>query len=153
MFFILISINIISANPIPVYPDPEPVYYGSSGFSKLDIFWILGIFLLDFFMDILIVYGGITLLYQFNLINKDYLFDFSKLRFFLSVFVIALVGLISELFLGPWIIGFAVALFIIFLSFVFVSRFLFTLNWINSVRLGLIAIIINIIFWIIVFSL
>ncbi len=149
---IFISIATISGNPIPVYPDPEPTYQGSVSFNSLNLIWIFAVFLFDFFIDILIVYGGILLLNRFDLINNKYIFDFSKLKFFLAVFIIAIIGLISELALGPWIFGFIIALIFIFASFVFVSKYLLNLDWTNGIRLGVFALVINIMFWILIFS-
>lgn len=153
LILIFLSIATISGNPIPVYPDPEPIYQGPVSFDSLNLIWIFAVFLFDFFIDVIIVYSGIIILNQFNLINKKYIFDFSKSKFFLAVFVIAIIGLISELFLGPWIIGFLIALIFIFCSFVVVSKYLLNLRWINAIRLAVFAIIINIIFWAVIFSL
>jgi hypothetical protein len=146
-------IPIINGNPIPVYPDLEPTYHGSPSFHNLNIAWILGVFAIDFFLDILIVYGGLIILYQYNLFSNKNIFNFSKKIFFSSVFIISLIGLITELILGPWILGFLLALFFIFASFVIVTKYFLDLNWINGVRMGLIAVVINVIFWIIIFSL
>jgi len=152
LMLIFISIATISGNPIPVYPDPEPNYQGSVSLNSLNLIWIFAVFLFDFFIDVLIVYGGILLLNRFDLINNKYIFDFSKLKFFLAVFIIAIIGLISELILGPWIFGFIIALIFIFASFVFVSKYLLNLDWTNGIRLGVFALIINIMFWILIFS-
>ena len=148
IFFVIMS----AGNPIPVYPDPEPVYYDSIGVSSLNIAWIAIVFIMDFFINILIIYGGIYLLHRYNLVTIKYVFDFSKTTLLMSVFIISLVGLISELFLGPWIGGLLIALLFISLSFVLVSKYLLKLSWINSIRMGLIALLINIIVWIAVFT-
>lgn len=148
IFFVIIS----AGNPIPIYPDPELVYYGSSGVGNLDIAWIVTVLIIDFFIDFLIIYGGIYLLHRYNLITIKNAFDFSKMTLLLSVFIISLVGLISELILGPWIGGFLVALLFIFLSFVLVSKYLLKLNWANSLRMGLIALLVNIVVWTAIFT-
>jgi len=149
----LILIPIINGNPIPVYPKPESTYSGSSSLNNLNFAWILGVFAIDFFLDILIVYGGIILLFQFNLISNKDIFNFSKKMFFLSILIISIIGIITELILGPWIWGFVLALFFIFLSFLIITKYFLNLEWINGARMGIIAVIINIIFWIVIFSL
>ena len=152
LFLPIFFVTMSAGNPIPIYPDPEPVYYGSIGVSSLNIAWIAIVFIMDFFIDILIIYGGIYLLHRYNLVTIKNVFDFSKTTLLMSVFIISLVGLISELILGAWIGGLLVALLFIFLSFVLVSKYLLKLSWINSLRMGLIALLINIIVWIAVFT-
>ena len=142
----------VGANPIPVYPDPEPVFSGPSDISTLPIVWILIVFVLDFFIDILIIYAGICLLDKSNLIKNRKVLDFSKRTLLLAVVVISMVGLLSELIFGAWIGGLIFALFFIFLSFVFVSKYILRLSWVNSYRMGLFAIIVNIVVWIVVFT-
>jgi hypothetical protein len=144
-------VEINSANPIPIYTKPGQVFSGSS-ITTLNPVWIMGVFLIDFFMDILIVYGGVFVLYKFKLVKSNNLFDFSKRTFFLAILLIAIIGLITELVLGQLIIGLIFALIIIFISFILVSFYLLKLEIINSIRLALIAITINIIFWIVFFS-
>lgn len=147
--FFIISVN---ANPIPVYPEPELVFFSSNSAINIPIYWIFLVFILDFFIDILIVYTGIFLLDKDKLIlNKDVL-DFSKRTFLLAVAVISTVGLLSELIFGQSIGGLIIVLSLIFISFVLVSRYLLKLNWKNSNRMGLFAIVINIIAWAVVFS-
>jgi len=142
----------VTANPIPVYPDPEPVFLGPSNINTVPILWILFVFVIDFFIDILIVYAGIYLLDRDKLImNRDVL-DFSKKTFLFAVVIISMVGLLSELIFGAWIGGLIIALFLIFLSFVFVSRYILKISWANSYRMGLFAIIVNIAVWIVVFT-
>lgn len=152
LFLPIFFVTMSAGNPIPIYPDPEPVYYGSIGVSSLNIAWIAIVFIMDFFIDILIIYGGIYLLHRYNLVTIKNVFDFSKTTLLMSVFIISLVGLISELVLGAWIGGLLMALLFIFLSFVLVSKYLLKLSWINSLRMGLIALLINIIVWISVFT-
>lgn len=152
LFLPIFFVTMSAGNPIPIYPDPEPVYYGSIGVSSLNIAWIAIIFIMDFFINILIIYGGIYLLHRYNLVTIKNVFDFSKTTLLMSVFIISLVGLISELILGAWIGGLLIALLFIFLSFVLVSKYLLKLSWINSLRMGLIALLINIIVWIAVFT-
>ncbi|MFW6149027.1 MAG: hypothetical protein ACOC6D_04135, partial [Atribacterota bacterium] len=145
-------ITITTGNPIPIYPDPEPSYYGPGDTTILNIGWIGLVFILDFFIDILIIYGGVRLLHRYNLITIKNVFDFSKPMLLLSVFIISLVGLLSELILGAWIGGAILALLFIFLSFVLVSRYLLKFSWANGFRMGLIALLINIVVWIVIFT-
>lgn len=152
LFLSIFFVTKSAGNPIPIYPDPEPVYYDSIGVSSLNIAWIAIVFVMDFFINILIIYGGIYLLHYYNLVTIKNVFDFSKTMLLMSVFIISLVGLISELIFGAWIGGLLIALLFIFLSFVLVSNYLLKLGWINSLRMGLIALLINIIVWIAVFT-
>jgi hypothetical protein len=135
-----------------VYPDPEPVLSGTINYNSLQMEWILIVFIIDFFIDILIVYIGVYLLDKNNLINNFYTFDFPKITFLFAVFIISVVGLFSEIFFGAWVGGLVIALILIFLSFVIVSKYILKLNWANSIRLGLFAAIVNIIVWIVIFS-
>lgn len=152
LFLSFFFVTMSAGNPIPIYPDPEPVYYGSNGVSSLNIAWIAIVFIMDFFIDVLIIYGGIYLLHRYNLVTIKNAFDFSKTTLLLSVFIISLVGLISKLILGAWIGGLLIALLFIFLSFVLVSKYLLKLSWVNSLRMGLIALLINIVVWIAIFT-
>jgi len=142
----------VIANPIPIYPDPNMEFSGQSNVSMVPFYWIIFVFIIDFFIDILIVYAGILLLDRFDMIKNRNVLDFSKKTFIFSVAIISIVGLISELLFGSWIGGIILALFFIFLSFVFVSKYILKINWANSSRMGFFAIIINIIVWSIVFS-
>lgn len=148
----ILFITICSGNPIPVYPDLETVSTNLSDTSELNLAWIALVFILDFFINILILYGGIYLLNHYNLIENKSLSKFSKSTFLLSVIIISLIGIISELVFWTWIGGLLIALILIFLSFVFVSKYLLRLNLSNSVRMGLIGLIVNIIAWITIFS-
>lgn len=152
LFFPIFFIATAAGNPIPVYPNPEPVYYGSSDVSNLDITWIVVVFIIDFFVNMPILYGGIYLSHRYSLIKKRNVFDFSKRIFLTSVVIISLVGLISELVFGAWIGGLLLALLFIFLSFVLVSKYLLKLSWINGLFVGLFALLINIVVWFIIFT-
>jgi len=140
------------ANPIPVYPDPKLEFSGSNNISTPSVEWILLVFVVDFFVDILIVYAGIYLLDVSNLIKNRDVLDFSKKTFLFAVVLISIAGLLSELMFGAWIGGLGVALFFIFLSFVFVSKYLLKLRLANSCRMGIFAIIVNIVVWMVVFT-
>ena len=140
------------ANPIPVYPDPEPVISGQIHYPPPMIEWVIIVFILDFFIDILIVYTGIYLLDKSNLIQNRDILNFSKISFLSSVGIISIVGLLSELVFGSWAGGLIIALIIIYFSFVFVSKYILKINWKNSCRMGFFAIIVNIVVWIVIFS-
>ena len=149
----LLGFCFASGNPIPVYPDPEPELVGISSSISVPIIWIFFVFIIDFFIDILIVYAGLYLLDRSNLLGNRNVLDFSKKTFLFAVVLISLSGLISELVFGAWIGGAILALFLIFISFVLVSRYILVINWSNSYRMGLFAVIINGIVWIFIFSL
>lgn len=148
----IVCIFSVDANPIPVYPDPELEFSGSNNISPISVQWIIIVFVIDFFIDILVVYAGIYLLDVYNLIKNRDVLDFSKKTFFLAIVIISMVGLLSELMFGAWVGGLIFALLFIFLSFVFVSKYLLKLSWINSSRMGLFALIINIAIWVVVFA-
>jgi len=148
----ILFIAICSGNPIPIYPDPEPTTTNFSDVGSLNLAWIIVVFTMDFFIDILIIYGGIYLLNYYNLIDNQSQFNFSKSTLFLSVIIISLVGLISELVFWAWAGGLFIALMFIFISFVFVSKYILRLNQNNSIRMGLFGLIINIVAWFVIFS-
>ena len=152
-FLVVLSLSIIcSANPIPVYPNPEPTLISGGTSESFPIFWLVLIFIINFCVDILILYGGILVLDRFQVLPEEYVFNLSKTVFFVAVGLISLTGLLVEYFLGAWFGGLLVAALIILCSFVFVGRWLLNLVWINSVRLGAFALTINIIMWIIFYS-
>jgi len=153
LFIVIFSISSANANPIPVYPNPDPVIFSSnSQNTNIPLFWIFLVFIIDFFIDILIVYSGIFIMDKDRLIKNKYVLDFSKTTFMLAVGLISIVGLISEFFFGQSAGGLIIVLLIILISFIFVSRYILKLNWKNSYRMGLYAIVINLIIWSVIFS-
>ena len=148
----VVCVYSVFANPIPIYLDPEPVISGQINYTSPMVEWVLIVFVLDFFIDILIVYAGIYVLDKSNLIQNRDVLDFSKISFFSAVGVISIVGLLSELVFGSWAGGLIIALIIIYFSFVFVSKYILKINWKNSYRMGFFALIVNIVVWIVIFS-
>ncbi|MFO7677944.1 MAG: hypothetical protein R6V50_06155 [Thermoplasmatota archaeon] len=153
LFFILCCGFVAIANPIPVYPNPEPVIYGSVDIESVSIQRIILVYIANFFLDILIVYMGLFIIDRSNLLDNKNVLNYSKTTFFLAVGIISMIGLISELLLGSWIGGLILALFIIFFSFVFVSKYILLLSRANSYRMGFFALIINLLVWILFFTL
>ncbi len=152
-FFVLLSFTIIcSANPIPVYPNPEPTLISGGTSESFPGLWLVFIFIINFCVDILILYGGLLVLERFEVLPEEYVFNLSKTVFFVAVGLISLTGLLVEYFLGAWFGGLLLAALIILCSFVFVGKWLLNLVWANSVRLGAFALTINIIMWIIFYS-
>lgn len=157
LFSIVSLIPLLTANPIPVWPDPQPDYTPPVEIvqttSSISI-WLFFIFLLDFGLDIIIMYAGLFLL-DFTKKTEHILYfqDFSRTYFIGAVFIISLIGLFTELFLGLWIGGVLIILGIIFLSFYLVSHILFRLSTKNSILMGSFGFIINAIVWSIVFIL
>ena len=141
------------ANPIPVYPDPEPTLVVSGGSAPFPIVWLGLIFLINFCVDILILYGGLLLLDHFQVLPEDYVLLISKSVFFISVGLISFIGLVVEYILGAWIGGLLLAAGVIFCSFVFVGRWLLKISLVNGVRLGLFALVVNIVLWTVFYSL
>lgn len=151
----LFFVTNLSANPIPVWPDPQQVYIPPAEIAQFTpslTIWLLLIFLLDFGLDILITYVG---LYILDVTKKTdhilYFQDFSRAYFIGAVFLISLIGIFTELMLGMWFVGIFLVLLIVFLSFFLVSHFLLRLPKEDSIFMGFFGVIINAIFWSIVF--
>jgi len=110
--------------------------------------WISGLFIIDFFLNLLILYGGLYLLERFKLSDFEDLHNFfQKKMMFLGACIITLAGLLSEMYLLSWVGGMLGVLIIVFLSYVLVSRYLLELQWANSIRIALIAVTVNIAVW------
>ena len=151
IFLTIFSVMVIG-NPIPVYPDIESVSIGLENIGSLNIFWIALVFMIDFCINIFIVYSGIYLLYYLGRIIKEDIFDFPKKIFLTSLLVTSLVGLFSELIFGTLFLGLLMALFTIFISYVIVAKSLLKFDWTNSFLLALFALFVNIIFWLVIFT-
>ncbi|MCK4347397.1 MAG: hypothetical protein KAW47_02155 [Thermoplasmatales archaeon] len=150
--FQAIFIIMVIGNPIPVYPDLESASVGLENASSLNVVWVVLVFLIDFCINIFIVYAGMYLLHCFGRITNEDIFIFSKKIFLTSLLVISLVGLSSELIFGTQIIGLLLALFTIFMSYVLVAKYLLKLEWINGFLLALFALFVNVVFWLIIFG-
>ena len=143
---------IVTANPLPVYPNPEMEFSPTNDVSYPPLSWILIVFCVDVCLDILLVYGGLFILDKSHLLEEGNVLDFSKTHFISAVMVISIIGLVSEILFGMWLGGLILALLCIWLSFIVVSVYLLRLSWMNGIRIGLFAVIINIVVWILVFS-
>jgi hypothetical protein len=117
------------------------------------LMWLGLIFLINFCIDILILYFGLMILDRFKVLPEGYVISLTKGLFFGSVAVISSLGLGVEYVLGSWIGGLIIAALVIFLSFVFVGHFLLRLSGVNSVRMGFFALMNNIVIWTIFYSL
>jgi len=142
----------VVANPIPVQPHPQPGFPGFGSTLRVTSVWIGVIFIIDFFLDTLLLYTGVLLLERFHLLPYHQVFEMSKIKFFSAVFLISIVGLFSEWILGIWVWGLFVSLCFIFLSFFFVSRYVFRFTWMNAIRMGGFATIMNILAWVVFFT-
>jgi hypothetical protein len=140
------------ANPIPVYPDLEPTLISTGSAETFPIMWLGLIFIINFCVDILILYGGLLVLDKFQTLPEEYVFCLSKIVFFGAVGLISFIGLVVEFILGAWFGGLLLAALLIFCSFVFVGRWLLKISWANCIRLGFFALIVNIIMWILFYS-
>ncbi len=141
------------ANPIPVYPEPKKEIVGSSDVQNVDSFWIILIFVIDFCFNILIVYSAIYLLYFSKVLTKEDVFLFSKYKVLLAVAAISLIGIIVELIFAGFLGGLLIALILIFTSYVLISKHFLQFTGCNAIRVGLYAVLINIIMWAIIFML
>ena len=160
--FFMISIILFSVipriqgNPIPVYPNPSVDFSESfevDSISKISMTWIFFVFIFDFFMNVLIVYAGIIFLDTFKVFKSEQPINFSKKIFFTSVLIISVVGILSEMLFGFWIVGLFIVVLSIFFSYVLISVYLLRFSWKNGVRMALFALIINIMVWLIILSL
>ena len=151
IFLTIFSVMVIG-NPIPVYPDIESVSIGLENIGSLNVFWIALVFMIDFCINIFIVYSGIYLLYYLGRIINEDIFDFPKKIFLTSLLVISLVGLFSEMIFGTLFLGLLMALLTIFISYVIVAKSLLKFDWTNSFLLALFALFVNIIFWLVIFA-
>ena len=149
--FIFFS-SIGCANPIPVYPHPEPTLIATGVSESFSGIWLGLIYIINFCVDVLILYAGLSVLDRFQVLPKDYVFSLSKKMFFLAVGLISLIGLGSEFLLGAWVGGLVVAAVVILFSFIFIGRWLLELTWANSGRIGFFALTINILVWIVFYS-
>lgn len=141
----------VSANPLPVYPHPQPSFSGPVSGNVVSYPWILFAFIVDFFADLLIIYGGVLLLERFRLISNHRFFDIPRRILLVAVGIISLIGFTSEWIIGGWIWGFLLILILIFISFVFVSKYLFLFNMKNSIGMGCFATTVNLVVWIFIF--
>ena len=152
IFFLLTIFSVsINANPIPVYPKPKITFETTPDVSTINYTWLSIIFILDFFIDVLIIYCALILLNKAKLIT-DNISDFSRKNLLLSVLIISLIGIASEFLFGSWIVGVLIALIFIFISYIFVSKYILKISWKNSLRISIFAVIVNIIFWSVIFS-
>jgi hypothetical protein len=153
----LLFIPIALSNPIPVYPDPRPDYQLPTVISSSNSFfgyWLLFVFLLDFAIDVLMMYAGLYVLSKHHNSSAFPFFeDFSRLYFTGSVLFISLIGIFTEWLIGMWTGGVLITLCIIFLSFYIVSKKLFHLSTHHSIFMGTFAVTINGISWVVIFSL
>lgn len=155
LILLLLSIPLISADPIPVYPKTPigsgGVNNGISQVTSISLSWIILVFLLDLGINILIIYSGIILLRYLNRVSNSFLIDLPKKNILLSVFIISSIGIISEVIFGLWIGGLMIVVLFIFLSFLLTAKKLLSLDWSDGSILGIVAIIINITTWSIIF--
>ena len=151
LLFLVMYTVIIAANPIPIPPHPQqnfPSYHNEQG---LPIAWIIIIFIVDFFLDTLLLYAGVLFLERFTHLSSHQVFDMPKTKFFSAVLIISLVGLSSEWILGSTVLGLFLTLCCVFLSFCLVCHYMFRFTWRNASYLGGFASLINLLIWIVLF--
>ena len=143
-------------NPIPVNPRAAEIAGGTNilSLSEIDPIWVSFIFVLDYCLNLFLLYGGLLLAgYLKWTEDEDLSWDFSRTGMILSVLVITLTGFFSELFLGQFLTGLILALFFIFLSFVLTGLFVLRLNKKSVLIIGFFAVCFNIVFWLIFYVL
>jgi len=148
LLLLLCFIASVVANPIPIEPHPETDLSGIPHGQGITTGWIIAVFIIDFFLDTLLVYAGVLLLGRFNLFSPQQVFAMPKTTFFSAIFLISLVGFSSEWILGTTIWALFVILWFVLLSFAVAARYLFKFTWSNALYLGGFASIINLLVWI-----
>jgi hypothetical protein len=141
----------VVANPIPIEPHPETDIPNVPHGQGITTGWIITVFILDFFLDILLVYAGVLLLGRFNLISSPQVCTMRKTTFFSAIFFISLVGFSSEWILGTTFWSLFVILWIVLFSFFIAARYLFKFTWSSALYLGVFASIVNLLVWIVLF--
>ncbi len=143
----------VSANPIPATPNDTVVTQHFSSFSQsMTIIIFPLIFIIDFILDLLILYGALVLLNQSNLLDMFEVFSFRTRRILLSALLVSIIGFVAEVLLGSWRVGLLVVLVMVFCSFSLVSYYLLYLDKKNALRVGFIAIVVNSITWLVLFN-
>jgi hypothetical protein len=159
--FLLISFLItgfllpLSANPIPVFPNPEPTYQSPVTFISTQqgfAFWILIILILDFIANLLIIYFCFFLLIHFNLESSFLFKNISRLQFLYTAGFISIIGIFLETVLGTWIFGLFLILFFVFLSYYFFCSYFFNISKKNAFLFAIIAVVLNLCTWSIFFA-
>jgi hypothetical protein len=152
LFLVLFSFQGgVVANPIPIEPHPETDLQSVPHGQGITTGWIIAVFIIDFFLDTLLVYAGVLLLGRFNLLLPQQVFAMPKTTFFLAIFLISLVGFSSEWILGTTFWSLFVIVCLVLLSFFIAARYLFKFTWSNALYLGGFASFINLLVWIMLF--
>jgi len=149
-FICILFIPLISSNPIPVFPNPEPSYvspitYTSS--SEAFSFIILFVFLLDFAANILIMYFCFILLEKSKLLSIKKFQKISRYQIILTAGIISVFGILSEILLGTWIMGLGIILCVVFVSYYVFCSYFFHLLKKTAIYFSIIAVLINIGTW------
>ena len=152
--FFIFTIPFVSANPIPVFPNPEPSYvspvtYVSSnqGLSLLIPF----VFLLDFAANLLIIYFCFFLLDKAHLISLEEFQRISRYQIILTAGIISCFGILFEFLLGTWITGLGIILLVVFISYYIFCSYFFHISKNTTLYFSIIAVLINIGTWSIYF--
>jgi len=141
------------ANPIPIEPHPGTNLPNIPHGESITIGWIIAVYIIDFFLDTLLMYAGVLLLGRFNVLSPQQVFAMPKTTFFLAVFLISLVGFSAEWLLGASALGLFLILWVVVVSFMSTARYLLKFAWVNALYLGVFAAIVNLCVWILLFIL
>jgi hypothetical protein len=153
LLFVLICFTTVSANPIPVYPHPQPISHGlEPPTSDHDLILLVLIYIIDFTLDLLILYGTLLLFEKRYLLDMMEIFSFRTKKVVASTVIVSLIGFFSEILLGNSIGGLCIVLVLVFVSFALIAFYILKLDRLNALRLGVIATIINILLWLVIFT-
>ncbi|HVQ01573.1 MAG TPA: hypothetical protein VMT57_08665 [Candidatus Thermoplasmatota archaeon] len=153
ILFVLSGFTIgVLANPIPIEPHPPTGIPVISSSQSAIAGWVLFVFIVDFFLDTLLVYGGVFLLGYLHLLLPHQVLAMPKTRFFTGVLFISLVGFMAEWGLGVTFWGLFITLWIVLFSFCVVSRYLYGFTWKNAVYFGVFASLVNLLVWLVLFN-
>jgi hypothetical protein len=142
----------VCANPIPIEPHPPTNLPGIIHSREGTVGWIIAIFVIDFFLDTLLVYGGVLVLGRLRLLSPQQVFAMPKTTFFSGVLLISFVGFSAEWVLGVMFWGLFVTLWVVLFSFCVVSRYLYKFTWSNALYFGGFASLINLLVWVVLFN-
>ena len=138
------------ANPIPVFPDPQPDYISpvaqlssDQGIRNMIPF----VFLIDFALNLFIIYIGFIVLIKIRQYSIDEFNTLSRYQFLITAIIISIIGITLEIILGTWIIGLFIIIIIVILSYYITCIKIFNITKKNGSLIALLAGIINTVSW------
>lgn len=153
--FLFTILSSVAANPIPVYPDPQPEFELSFAFSDVQdggfVIWLILVSFLDFAANLLFIYAGFFVLIKFNFESTEWFTTISRLRLISSVFLLSFTGIISEWVLGSWLGSFVFVAGLVFVLVFFLGSCVFNLKLSSTFFLSAFMVFVNIVSWTLLF--